>query len=54
MKQEAYQKDVECAIGVLKTRFVIVAAPSRFLNKHVLHDIMVACIIMHNMIIEDE
>ncbi|KAH9723753.1 nuclease [Citrus sinensis] len=33
--------DVERAIGVLKTRFVIVAAPSRFLNKHVLHDIMV-------------
>ncbi|XP_063941212.1 uncharacterized protein LOC135149424 [Daucus carota subsp. sativus] len=28
--------------------------PSRFWNKHVLHDIMTACIIMHNMIIEDD
>ncbi|XP_020263300.1 uncharacterized protein LOC109839282 [Asparagus officinalis] len=27
---------------------------ARFWKKHVLHDIMTACIIMHNMIIEDE
>ncbi|XP_020245249.1 uncharacterized protein LOC109823383 [Asparagus officinalis] len=27
---------------------------ARFLKKHVLHNIMTACIIMHNMIIEDE
>ncbi|XP_020245015.1 uncharacterized protein LOC109823140 [Asparagus officinalis] len=27
---------------------------TRFWKKHVLHDIMTACIIMHNMIIEDE
>ncbi|KAL5818773.1 hypothetical protein ACOSQ4_022615 [Xanthoceras sorbifolium] len=40
MKQEACRKDVE--------------RPAHFWNKHVLHDIMSACIIMHNMIIEDE
>jgi len=31
-----------------------VAGPARFWQKDVLHDIMTTCIIMHNMIIEDE
>ncbi|KAL5752126.1 hypothetical protein ACOSQ2_022633 [Xanthoceras sorbifolium] len=43
MKQEACRKD-----------FAIVKGPTHFWNKHVLHDIMSACIIMHNMIVEDE
>ncbi|KAK2664743.1 hypothetical protein Ddye_003317 [Dipteronia dyeriana] len=30
------------------------SGPTRFLHKHVLHDIMTTCIIMHNMIIADE
>ncbi|KAL2490984.1 putative harbinger transposase-derived nuclease [Abeliophyllum distichum] len=54
MKQESCRKDVERAFGVLQSRFAIVAGPARFWKKHVLHDIMTACIIMHNMIIEDE
>ncbi|AEC06258.1 nuclease [Arabidopsis thaliana] len=54
MKQEACRKDVERAFGVLQLRFAIVAGPSRLWNKTVLHDIMTSCIIMHNMIIEDE
>ena len=54
MRQEACRKDVERAFGVLQSRFAIVAGPSRFWSKNVLHDIMTACIIMHNMIIEDE
>ena len=54
MKQEACRKDVERAFGVLKSRFAIVAGPSRFWSKKVLHDIMTSCIILHNMIIEDE
>jgi len=54
MKQEACRKDVERAFGVLQSRFAIIKGPARFWNKHVLHDIMSACIIMHNMIIEDE
>ena len=54
MKQESCRKDVERAFGVLQSRFAIIGGPSRFWNKHVLHDIMTACIIMHNMIIEDE
>ncbi|KAK3228675.1 hypothetical protein Dsin_000556 [Dipteronia sinensis] len=54
MKQEGYRKDVERAFGVLQSRFAIVAGPALFWHKHVLHDIMITCIIMHNMIIEDE
>ena len=54
MKQEACRKDVERAFEVLQSRFAIVAGPSRVWNKNVLHDIMTTCIIMHNMIIEDE
>ena len=53
-KQESCRKDVERAFGALQSRFAIVQGPTRFWNKHVLHDIMTACIIMHNMIIEDE
>ena len=54
MKQESCQKDVEWVFGVLQSRFAIVDGPSRLWNKKLLHDIMTSCIIMHNMIIEDE
>ena len=54
MMQEACRKDVERAFGVLQSRFAIVKGSGRFWKKHILHDIMSACIIMHNMIIEDE
>ena len=54
MKQESCRKDVERAFEVLQSRFTIVAGPSRFARKEVLHDIMTTCIILHNMIIEDE
>ncbi|XP_060183449.1 uncharacterized protein LOC132613242 [Lycium barbarum] len=54
MKQESCPKDVERAFGVLQSRFTIIARPSRFWRKEVLHDILTSCIILHNMIIEDE
>lgn len=54
MKQESCRKDVERAFGVLQSRFAIIKGPCRFWEKNVLHDIMSACIIMHNMIVEDE
>lgn len=53
-KQESCRKDVERAFGVLQSRWAIIQGPSRFWQKNILHDIMSACIIMHNMIIEDE
>jgi hypothetical protein len=52
--QEACRKDVERAFGVLQSRFAIVRGPARLWDEDTLHDIMMACIIMHNMIIEDE
>ncbi|XP_020258618.1 uncharacterized protein LOC109835030 [Asparagus officinalis] len=54
MMQEACRKDVERAFGVLQSRFGIIKGPARFWDKQTLHDIMTTCIIMHNMIIEDE
>ena len=52
--QEAYRKDVERAFGVLQARFVIVRGPTRFFHLETLKKIMKACIILHNMIVEDE
>ncbi|XP_075507371.1 uncharacterized protein LOC142544192 [Primulina tabacum] len=54
MKQESCRKDVERAFGVLQSRFAIVASPARSWRKNDSHYIMKACIIVHNMIIEDE
>ena len=52
--QESAIKDVERAFGVLQARFAIVRGPARFLKLEVLKNIMKACIILHNMIVEDE
>ncbi|XP_047326687.1 uncharacterized protein LOC124930380 [Impatiens glandulifera] len=52
--QEATRKNVERAFGVLQTRFAIIRKPSLAWNRDVISKIMMACIIMHNMIVEDE
>ncbi|KAL0008673.1 hypothetical protein SO802_010175 [Lithocarpus litseifolius] len=52
--QEAVKKDVEHAFGVLQARFAIVRGPACFFHLETLKDIMMACIIFHNMIVEDE
>jgi hypothetical protein len=52
--QEAARKAVERAFGVLQARFAIVRGPARIWDIETLTLIMKACIIMHNMIIEDE
>jgi hypothetical protein len=52
--QAAIRKDVEHAFGVLQARFAIVRGPAHFWDKETLREIMNACIIMHNMIVEDE
>uniref|UniRef100_A0A0D3DC36 DDE Tnp4 domain-containing protein n=1 Tax=Brassica oleracea var. oleracea TaxID=109376 RepID=A0A0D3DC36_BRAOL len=53
-KQEAARKDVERAFGVLQARFAIVKNPALFWDKVKIGNIMRACIILHNMIVEDE
>lgn len=52
VEQEACRKDIECVFRVLQQQFVIVARPTRYWRKKVPHEIMTACIILHNMIIK--
>ncbi|CAL1382160.1 unnamed protein product [Linum trigynum] len=52
--QEAHCKDVERAFGILQTRWAIVRGPTRAWDVVTLNNIMLTCIILHNMIIEDE
>jgi len=52
--QEIARKDIERAFGVLKKRFHILAKPSQFTNKSSMTKVMLTCIILHNMILEDE
>ena len=49
-----YRKDVEHAFRVFQARFAIVRGLARFFFPETLQDIMKACIILHNMIIENE
>ncbi|XP_047942804.1 uncharacterized protein LOC125189584 [Salvia hispanica] len=53
-KQEAARKDVERAFGVLQSRWAIIRCPARVWHEDDVANIMLACIILHNMIIEDE
>ncbi|TVU12521.1 hypothetical protein EJB05_46172, partial [Eragrostis curvula] len=52
--QEGARKDVERAFGVLQAHFGILRNPARMWQVKSLADIMYACIILHNMIVEDE
>jgi hypothetical protein len=52
--QESTRKNVERAFRVLQARFAIVCGPARLHKPKMLKEIMMACIILHNMIIEDE
>lgn len=51
---ESARKDVERAFGVLQRRFAIIRNPARLWDRSALADFMYACVILHNMIVEDE
>ncbi|XP_033136956.1 uncharacterized protein LOC103838319 [Brassica rapa] len=53
-RQESVRKDVERAFGVLQARFAIVKNPARIWDKEKIGRIMRTCVILHNMIVEDE
>ncbi|XP_047046702.1 uncharacterized protein LOC124651700 [Lolium rigidum] len=53
-KQEACRKDVERAFGVMQSRFAIVRGPAKGWKRKEIGDVMKACVIMHNMIVEEE
>ena len=52
--QEGARKDIERAFGVLQARWAVICGPAYGWDREQLSDIMTACIIMHNMIVEDE
>jgi hypothetical protein len=54
MKQASVRKDVGCAFNLLNKRFNILAIFDRSYSQRTLNLIMHACIILHNMIIDDE
>lgn len=51
--QEALRKDVERAFGVLQARFAILTRPARGWSIEKITRIMKSCVIIHNMIVED-
>nr|GEX39858.1 hypothetical protein [Tanacetum cinerariifolium] len=52
--QESARKDIERAFGVLQGRWGIIRQPSRAYQINTLKRIMYCCIILHNMILDDE
>jgi len=52
--QESSRKDVERTFGVLQGRWAMIRGAGRSSTIPILGDIMHACIILHNMIVEDE
>uniref|UniRef100_A0A0D3BXW0 DDE Tnp4 domain-containing protein n=1 Tax=Brassica oleracea var. oleracea TaxID=109376 RepID=A0A0D3BXW0_BRAOL len=52
--QESTRKDVERAFGVLQSRFAIVKNPAILWDKKQIGMVMRTCIILHNMIVENE
>ncbi|XP_057542524.1 uncharacterized protein LOC130820963 [Amaranthus tricolor] len=53
-RQESARKDVERAFGVLQARFAIIRKPALAWTVDLLWKIMMTCIIIHNMIVENE
>lgn len=48
------RKDVDRAFGVLQSRFAIISGLARPWHGHVVKDITLVCVIMHNIIVEYE
>jgi hypothetical protein len=53
-EQKTARKDVERTFGVLQSRWAIVRYPARTWSPERISNVMSACVIMHNMIVENE
>ncbi|XP_068323228.1 uncharacterized protein [Pyrus communis] len=54
LHQEAYGKDVERAFGILQAQWKIISKLRRGWSRENLDYLMMSCIILHNMMVEDE
>ncbi|CAL8093828.1 unnamed protein product [Prunus armeniaca] len=52
--QEGYRKDVERCFGIFQARWLIIQGAACMFDEEILISIMMTCIILHNMIVEDE
>ncbi|GJV51430.1 ALP1-like protein isoform X1 [Tanacetum coccineum] len=52
--QESARKDIERAFGVLQGRWGIIQQPARAYHMNTIKRIMYCCMILHNMILEDQ
>ena len=52
--QESARKDVERAFGAIKKKWQIIKRPMRYWDKDKITEIATACVILHNMAIEDK
>jgi hypothetical protein len=52
--QESYRKDIERTFGVLQARWAVLRGLAYGWDRNRLTEIITTCIIMHNMIVEDE
>ncbi|XP_048447321.1 uncharacterized protein LOC125480473 [Pyrus x bretschneideri] len=52
--QKRCRKDVERCFGILQVRWAIVRSTARMFDVKALRSTMMTCIILHNMIVEDE
>ncbi|XP_076895893.1 uncharacterized protein LOC143548678 [Bidens hawaiensis] len=53
-RQESARKDIERAFGVLKKKWAILANPIKFWIREKITEVVYTCVILHNMILEDE
>ncbi len=53
-QMQGAQKDVERAFGVFQVWWAIIQNPCRLWDMFTISNIMLTCVIMHNMVIEDE
>lgn len=52
--QESCQEDVERDFRILLSRFAFIKEPAKLWNQAALSIVMQCCIILHNMIVDDE
>ena len=50
--QEAAQKDVECTFGVLQSKWQLFGSPVEMWDKVCIHDMVISCIILQNMMVQ--